>query len=113
MSATRILEAPDSRLWYLNLRLSRQTLILLWYLPSILITAVGAIVLSICWVLTVSAAPERVSVVLLTLIQLAWFASLVDVWLQNTYWVLGREHAHTSDTDLRMPQVMGTIARHL
>jgi hypothetical protein len=113
MSATRILEAPDSRLWYFNLRLSRQTLILLWYLPSILITAVGAIVLSICWVLTVNAAPEGVSVVLLTLIQLAWFASLVDVWLQNTYWVLGREHTHTSDADLRVPQVMGTAARHL
>ena len=113
MSATRILEAPDSRLWYLNLRLSRQTPILLWYLPSILITAAGAIVLSVCWVLTVNAAPERVSVVLLTLVQLAWFASLVDVWLQNTYWVLGREHTATSDTGLRMPQVIRTATRHL
>lgn len=112
MSATRILEAPDSRLWHFNLRLSRQTLILLWYLPSILITAVGAIVLSICWVLTVNAAPEGVSVVLLTLVQLAWFASLVDVWLQNTYWVLGKERTDTSDTDLRVPQVIATATRH-
>jgi len=113
MSATRILEAQDGRLWYLNLRLSRQTLILLWYLPSILLTALGAIVLSICWVLAVNAAPAGVSVVLLTLIQLAWFASLVDVWLQNTYWVLGKERTTNSDTGMRVPQVMGTTARHL
>lgn len=101
MSATRVFEVLDGRLVYFNPRLSRQTLVLFRYLPSILLTAVGATVLSISWILTVHAAPEGGSVVLLTLVQLAWFASLVDVWLQNTYWVLGRDLTATSDASLR------------
>jgi len=99
MSATHTIGPLDDRLFYP--RFPRQAVILFWYMPSILVTLVGATALSMCWLTVVHTPGMIVPVVLLALIQVAWFASLVDVWLQNTYWVFRRELAARNISDAR------------
>lgn len=101
MSATRVFHPLFASNVYIKPRLSGRALIFFLYLPSILVTLLGVAALSVYWAAFAIATPGTLSVVVSVLIQLAWFISLIDVWLQNTYSVFRRKPSLLDGFDLR------------
>lgn len=92
-------------------QLPSRLLLLRLYLPSILLTVLGVLVLSISWISLVNNSLPPAWFAAMGLVQVAWLASILEVWLQNTYSILRRELPSNSGTVLQDGSSSQNLAR--